>query len=132
MLKQTTGTKRLSRFISDYGMLGVLILLCLFFSILTVDAQHPTGEKAAKSLVKALQEGKTIRGGVVIVARASDEELAFAQALERELTAAGVASVTRIIGDPATVRAQLTGLSKARNPAWMPGGFPGLFGKTWR
>jgi ribose transport system permease protein len=110
---QDAAAARLSRFFSDYGMLGVLIVLCLFFSILTIDDQYPTGEGAAESLADLLREGDRIPGGVVIVSRTSDEDVAFARALERELNEAGFASVASIAGDPAAVRSQLIGMSKS-------------------
>jgi len=113
MLNRATGTKRLSRFLTDYGMLVVLIVLCLFFSILTIDDQHPTGEGAAKSLLGELRGEEAIPGGVIVVARETAEELEFARALERELPGTGYTTVTTITGDPATVRARLTGLSKS-------------------
>jgi ribose transport system permease protein len=94
-------------------MLGVLILLCVFFSILTVDDQHPTGAGAAKSLVGELGKGERIPGGVIVVVRENDEDREFARTLEEELTEAGYASVTTIAGDPATVRGQLTGFLKS-------------------
>jgi ribose transport system permease protein len=102
---------RLSRFFSDYGMLGVLLLLCLFFSILTVNEQHPTGTSAAASLAGELREAGEPRTGVLIITRESGEEAAFARALEVELLEAGYAPVTIIAGDPAAVRDRLTDLS---------------------
>ena len=35
-----------SPFISDYGMVFVLLLLCVLFSVLTLKEQHPTGAAA--------------------------------------------------------------------------------------
>ena len=113
MVKTTTGTGQLSRFFTNYGMLGVLILLCVFFSILTIDDQHPTGTGAAKSLVDELARGERVPGGVIIVVRESEDELKFARALEEKLAEAGDASLATVAGDPATVRGQLTGFSKS-------------------
>jgi len=113
MVKTTTGTERLSRFFSNYGMLGVLILLCVFFSILTINDQYPTGAGAAKSLADELRKGEKTPGGVIIVVRESGEDQKFASTLEEQLTKAGYASLTTIAGDPATIRAQLTGMSKS-------------------
>jgi ribose transport system permease protein len=99
----------MSRFFSDYGMLGVLLLLCLFFSILTVDDQHPTGNSAAESLARELTTAEAIaqhRGGVLIVSRDSDEDREFVGALEEELTEAGYSPVTAIAGSPAAIRAE--------------------------
>ena len=43
----------LTRLLSDYGMLLVLLLLCALFSVLTLADQHPAGEAAARQLGSA-------------------------------------------------------------------------------
>ena len=44
-----------SRFLSDYGMVFVLLLLCAFFSVVTYSEQSPTGEAAAKQVSADIQ-----------------------------------------------------------------------------
>jgi ribose transport system permease protein len=101
-LDRTSMKRRLGRLARDYGMLGVLILLCILFSVLTIDEQHPMGEAAAKLVAERLPTSGTI----TIVAAASSEDSAFAQKLS-ELV--GLSSRVRTIqGDPSTVRAALT------------------------
>ena len=93
---------RFLRLARDYGMLGVLILLCLLFSVLTIDEQHPTGEAAA-----SLVAGRLPTSGIItIVAAESSDDSAFIRRLS-EL--AGTSSRVRTVqGDPATVRAALS------------------------
>jgi ribose transport system permease protein len=98
-------------------MLGVLLLLCLFFSILTVDDQHPTGAGAAKSLAEELTGTATMGDGVLIIIRESDEGLGFARTLEDELAGAGYSPVATIAGDPAAIRAELTRLAESAGAA---------------
>ena len=38
--------KHLNRFLADYGMSVVLLLLCVLFTFATVKEQQPTGEPA--------------------------------------------------------------------------------------
>ena len=47
-------TAALRRRLSGYGMLGVLLLLCVLFSVLTLQDQHPTGKRAAAELASEL------------------------------------------------------------------------------
>jgi ribose transport system permease protein len=82
-------------------MLGVLLLLSFFFSVLTVRPQHPTGETAARVIMKRL-EGV---GPLIIVGRAGEEDVHFARSLAKRLPPARVAGV--VTGDPAALRAQL-------------------------
>ena len=55
-----------SIFSSDYGMLGVLILLCGFFSWITLEEQNPEGSEAAFQLYENIQNEDKI--GVVLIA----------------------------------------------------------------
>jgi len=100
----------LSRLFSGYGMLGILLLLCLLFSILTISDQHPTGAHAAEVL--AAQLAKTAHsGGVLIICRDNEEDRQFSQVLEKQLQESGVAPITVLAGDPATVRTKLAALA---------------------
>jgi len=102
------GASVLSRLLSAYGMLGVLVLLAVFFSVATIQEQQPGGEAAARSVARQL-EGTQLDGAtVVIVGRGGEEDARFADALARrvrELT--GVAPVV-VTGDPAEARVALT------------------------
>ncbi len=98
-----------SRFVSDYGMLGVLILLCILFSILTLREQHPSGAEAARVLSKQLADEYPISTGVLIIARDSREDSVFSELLAEELTTGGFSTIHKISGDPAHVRTELSG-----------------------
>jgi ribose transport system permease protein len=82
-------------------MLGVLILLGILFSILTVRPQNPTGEAGARAIVRRL-EGS---GPVLIVGRAGEGDVQFARSLAARLGASRVAGT--VTGDPAALRAEL-------------------------
>src|SRR5438876_626907 len=81
--------KSSARFLSDYGMIFVLMLLCAFFSVVTNSEQSPTGETAASQVASAIEKqfGKTAR--VLIAARDQPDDITFATKLERDLAAAG-------------------------------------------
>ena len=103
----------LSRFLSDYGMFFVLLLLCAFFSVVTNSEQSPTGEAAAKQVISAIQEqfGKTTR--VLIAASDQPGDAAFAASIERELTASGAQVLATVKGQPRDAREALLKINAA-------------------
>lgn len=100
----------LRRFSSDYGMLAVLLLLCLLFSLLTITEQYPTGTTAANSLVDAIVSKMTINAPVVVVIPDNTEDRAFASAVKSKLATHGVTVLDPVIGEPAAVRFALDSL----------------------
>lgn len=97
----------LSRFLSDYGMVVVLLLLCAFFSVVTYSEQSPTGEAAAEQVLSAVNEtfGKTPR--VLIAASDQPGDVVFAAALERGLVASGAHVLAIVKGQPKEAREAL-------------------------
>ncbi len=101
----------LTRLLRDYGMLIVLLLLCLLFSILTISEQHPTGATAANKVAGELRKSAALDQGIMIVGRTSNEDSAFAHALTIELESQGAANVVTILGDPATIKTEIEQLA---------------------
>jgi ribose transport system permease protein len=101
----------LPRLLVDYGMLGILLLLCLFFSILTLHDQHPTGIAAAKALADKLYETVPSSTGILIISRETEEDSLFSHSLLEKLIQRGYKSARIISGDPASVRSKLTSLA---------------------
>ena len=101
-MKQT-----LARFLTDYGMVFVLVLLCAFYSVVTFSEQSPSGETAAKQVATAIagRFGKTPR--VLIAARDQPDDAAFAQKLASELTASGAQVLAVVKGEPKDAREAL-------------------------
>jgi len=99
----------LTRFFTNYGMLGILIILGILFSILTLRDQYPTGEDAARSLSKALSV-YSHDTGILIISRDTGDDSLFATSLEKRLIDRGFNSVKIISGDPITVRKQISAL----------------------
>ena len=95
------------RRISQYGMLGVLLLLCLFFSLLTLRPQYPTGVKAARDLARRLPAEVGATGSVLIVARGGEEDQRFLVELQRLLDEQGIVVAEAVAGEPAQVRQAL-------------------------
>jgi len=76
-------------FSSDYGMLGVLVLLCVFFSWITFEEQQPEGGDAADSLNRSISKDFNEPGRVLIAGRKTDSGQAFTTRLHGLLIAAG-------------------------------------------
>lgn len=98
----------LRRFVTDYGMVFVLLLLCGFFSVITVSEQSPTGEAAAVQMSTQIRElGLPREAPVLIAVGDQPDDAAFAARLERELGASGHQVVGVARGEPKNAREAL-------------------------
>ena len=97
----------MKKFLADYGMSVVLLLLCVFFSVVTFSEQSPVGEAAAKQVAASIAEqfGKTPR--VLIAASDQPGDAEFAASMEKALNATGAEVVAVVKGEPKDARAAL-------------------------
>jgi ribose transport system permease protein len=95
-----------SQFVSDYGMVFVLLLLCALFSILTLKQQHPTGAAAGTQVANKISAAND-NAFVLIVTRNTAEDLAFSDAARAQLEANGTTVLATVNGGPADVRAAI-------------------------
>jgi ribose transport system permease protein len=103
----------LRRLLSDYGMLAVLVLIGLVFSVLTLEEQPATDAAAARRLVAAISRQVPAGGRVLVAVRPTPEDGRLADALVTELSAAGLDVADVVRGEPQAVRASLDRLAKA-------------------
>jgi len=103
----------LRRLLSDYGMLVVLVLIGLVFSVLTLEEQPATDGAAARRLVAAISRQVPAGGRVLVAVRPTPEDGRLADALVTELSAAGLDVADVVRGEPQAVRASLDRLAKA-------------------
>jgi ribose transport system permease protein len=103
----------LRRLLSDYGMLAVLVLIGLVFSVLTLEEQPATDAAAARRLVAAIRRQVPAGGRVLVAVRPTSEDGRLADALVTELSAAGLDVADVVRGEPQAVRASLDRLAKA-------------------
>ena len=85
---------------SDYGMLGVLILLCVFFSVITFEEQNPVGEEGAERLLGQIADQFENPGTVIIAGRGSEDGRNFVSHLKNELSEMGWLVQAAISGSP--------------------------------
>lgn len=100
---------RLSHALAPYGMLGVLLLLVIFFSALTVREQHPTGEAGARAVARRIAKEPPCT--VFIAARAGEEDEAFARSLRDRMKERATPVVGIVTGDPASVKQSIQRLA---------------------
>jgi ribose transport system permease protein len=81
----------------DYGMLGVLLLLCLYYCWATVRVHHATGPEAARQLAHQVVAAESRGARVVVLAGTGQSEEQFAARLESRLDEAGL-RVDRVRG----------------------------------
>ncbi len=98
---------RVSRLLGDYGMLLVLLLLCAYYTWVTLAEQHPAGAAGGTQLARQIlaQYGPGTR--VLVVARDTKEDVAFAEAARERLRAAGLTVAATVTGQPADARQAL-------------------------
>ncbi len=94
----------MKRAISDYGMLGALLLLCAFFSWRTWDEQQPTGAPAGRQVAATLAKMLPKGGRVLVALRDNEEGRQFAAALAGRLGNSGIELVETVHGQPGDAR----------------------------
>ena len=105
----------LQRLLSEYGMIFVLLLLCVFFSAVTLTEQTPTGEAAARQLASDVKSFVKKDGRVLIAVRPQAEDQTFARELEHSLSQAGIPA-TIVTGEPRDAREALARLAASQQP----------------
>ncbi|MBI4659711.1 MAG: ABC transporter permease [Verrucomicrobia bacterium] len=105
-----------SQFLSDYGIVLALLILCGYFSWVTFDWQHPNGTPAAQPLAEELIRNFPAGTRVLIAAPEGQDDVEFAHSLANRLRNAGFLVVETITGQPALARQALERLARAENP----------------
>ena len=103
----------ISRWLSDYGMIFVLLLLCAFFSVATYSEQAPVGVEAARQLNAAIQKELGAAPRILIVARDQPDDALFTRKLNDDLATSGAQVLAVINGEPRDARAALVNISAA-------------------
>lgn len=110
---------QLYQFLSGYGMVFVLLLLCAYYSWVTWAEQRPTGAAAAGQVARDLRDHELAGGRVLIMAGVTPEDRAFSEGLETLLRPEKALTVTVINGGPSEARRALEGLAPTNSPLWL-------------
>jgi ribose transport system permease protein len=94
-------------YFADYGMVLVLLVLGAYYSWVTWEEQHPTGNSAASQLSESITEDHKPGSRIMIVARANEEDRNFSQAIRQSLEADGMVIIAEVNGEPGDARKAL-------------------------
>lgn len=92
-----------TKILSDYGMVVVLLLLCLFFSAVTYTEQSASGPAALDQIAEGVKPGEK----VLLIGGATASDKAQLAELEPRLKAAGANLLATVGGEPKEARAAL-------------------------
>lgn len=101
-----------SRFVANYGMIFVLVVLCAYFSVATINRQNPVTVRAANKIV-AFINGQPAGKNVLVVVPSGLEDRRFADAIQRGIDLGSSKIVGAVAGDPARTRAEFDRLGAA-------------------
>jgi ribose transport system permease protein len=95
------------KLLSDYGMVLVLIVLCLLFSVLTLEDQRPQDSAAVARLVEQISNRFDKSEIILAVGAVNTGSAPFAEALAEELRGEGFSNVQKVVGIPRDLRLKL-------------------------
>jgi len=117
MKKPRFASELASRLLSEYGMIGVLLLLCVYFSLTTIKEQFPEGSAAAEDISDTISSHLGSDESIVIIGKQTGGDSAFIENLKSSLENKGYSAVRTITGDPLDVRRGLADFSVIGEPA---------------
>lgn len=97
----------LSNLLAEHGMVLILLLLCAYYSVVTIAEQPATGAGGGVNLAGEVLRRSSTKSRVLIVVGDGSEEAAFADALAHSLRQAGVENVAIVAGQPRDARLSL-------------------------
>ncbi len=106
----------MSRFLNDYGMVLVLLALCVLFSVATIKKQTPTGQAAAEQLVRRVARGCGKADVILVVGKEKRESADLAEIVLPKLQDAGFTNVRAVVGVPRDLRSALDDLESRDQP----------------
>ena len=103
----------------EYGMAAVLVLLCILFSVLTIEDKSPEGAQGAKSLAKDIiqlveKDSSNFPKELQIFIAAGEGKTGelFASSIKKELNSAGLEIKGIAVGNPPKVRKAIQSAGK--------------------
>ena len=105
------------KFFANYGMILVLVLLCAFFSVVTIQKESAIGVGAAETTVESLVESAGKDDRIVVVGGARSESADFVRMVSSRLEEAGFTKVIKVIGTPRDFVVKMEELEQVGTPA---------------
>ena len=101
--------------IRDYGMIIVLLGLCLLFSLLTLEQQMPKGSQVADQIMDAVGKKKNLNESILTVGSSNRSSANLANSLATILQEEGFTAVKSIVGSPRDFRIALDQMELAND-----------------
>jgi len=98
--------------IRDYGMILVLLGLCILFSLLTLEQQMPEGNKVADQIMNAVSKKKNLNEPILTVGSSNKSSANLAKSLATILEKEGFTNIRSIVGSPKDLRIVLDQMQK--------------------
>ena len=96
-----------SRFVSEYGSVFILLLLCAYYSVATLRRHHPITPAAGRRVAREILRTRGSDATILIVVRATEQDRRYASAIRDELESRGGRVLATVAGQPRDARAAL-------------------------
>lgn len=106
----------MKKLLDNYGIFWVLIGLCVFFSVLTLKRQTPSGSAAVDEVYRAIHKSYSKDTSIVVVGAENQGSAVFAQSLSDRLRENGFTAIKTSIGLPLDFRKLIQVEEKASRP----------------
>jgi ribose transport system permease protein len=106
----------LSKALSDYGMIIVLLFLCVYYSFATIQRRGTEGVEGATSVAQQVLSMSHRPKRVLITVGTAATDASFLSEAKARLTSGGIAAVESVTGDPHDLREKLNQLIAANTP----------------
>ena len=100
------GKCSVKRFVGDNGSVVVLLALCAYYSVVTLDEQHPNTPSAGQQVASAILK-QSPEASVVVISRDTAEDRAYTDAVRAAVEGGGGTVLAVVNGAPADARAAL-------------------------
>ena len=107
------GLDMIRKLLANYGMIVVLVGLCVLFSILTLKEQMPGGNRAADSVAERITREFKKSDIILAVGAANTDSAPFAERLHETLKGEGFTAARVVIGTPRDVRMAVEKISES-------------------
>ena len=107
---------KIIKLLSDYGMLIVLILLCIFYSVSTFRPQNPSPSQAAADLVESSKLSAFENQQILIAGRDHPDDHRLTEILQEKLSSLPGISIESVNGSPQELRRKLDSMKGANAP----------------
>jgi ribose transport system permease protein len=110
------------KLLSNYGIILILIMLCILFSVLTLKEQMPAGDSAVRKIADQINNKYQESQSIIITGAVNTESSVFADALGQLLQNQGYQNCQKVIGTPRDLRVALDELkAKGEKPSAIVG-----------